>query len=238
MISIYNQSSATMEQVPDSSVDLVVMGPPYNIGTAYGSYNDDIESVDYWTMMKDVIEGSVRPLKINGRLILQAADTVIMKNPPYRRTCIQFAGLLASRLIKVDGLRLETRHYQLVKSEGEQELPEEMFDPEYYFVPSQYSAHSNTHQWLVFRKGPARRKKGKILYYNSVPTDGHPCPFSDEEIAFVLDRYFPEQGVVLDPFMGIARLGAEVVRRGGSFIGYELSPEIYSVAERNLGNTK
>ncbi|MFZ1626783.1 MAG: DNA methyltransferase [Candidatus Moraniibacteriota bacterium] len=238
MYEVYNQSSATMDQVSDASVDLVVMSPPYNIGTAYGSYTDDIESVAYWTMMAKVFMGCVRVLKPNGRLILQAADTVIMENLPYKSVCVQFAGLLANRLIKVDGLRLETRHYQLVKSEGEQELPEEMFDPKCFFIPSQYSAHSNTHQWLVFRKGPVRRKKGKILYFNSAAEDGHPCPFGADEIAFVLDRYFPERGVVLDPFMGIAKLGTEVVRRSGSFIGYELSPEIYVVAERNLSGIK
>ncbi len=238
MYSTYNKSSAMMDQVTDGSVDLVVTSPPYNMGTAYGSYADDMKSVDYWDMMRDVIEGCVRVLKPNGRLILQAADTMIMKDPPYRRTYSQYAGVLAHRLIKYDGLRLETRHYQLVKSEGGQELPEEMFDPECYFIPSQYLAHSNTHQWLVFRKGPVRRKAGKILYFNSVPEDGHPCPFGEGEIDFVLDRYFPERGIVLDPFMGIAKLGVEVVRRGGSFIGYELSPEIYAVAKRNLNNAK
>ncbi len=235
MYTIYNQSSATMDQVPDASVDLVVMSPPYNIGTAYGSYTDDIESVDYWTMLAKVFMGCVCALKPNGRLILQAADTIITQNHPYRMVCVQYAGLLANRLIKFDRLRLETRHYQLVKSEGDQELPEDMFDPKHYFAPCSNYVHSNTHQWLVFRKGSVRRKKGKILYFNSVPEDGHPCPFGDEEIAFVLDCYFPNRGVVLDPFMGIAKLGVEVIRRGGSFIGYELSPEIYAVAERNLG---
>lgn len=238
MYSIYKQSSATMDQVPDASVDLVVMSPPYNIGTTYGSYTDDIESVDYWIMLAKVFMGCVRALKPNGRLILQAADTIITQNHPYRSVCVQYAGLLANRLIKFDGLRLETRHYHLVKSEGERELPEEMFDPKRYLAPCSHCVHSNTHQWLVFRNGPVRRKKGKIIYFNSVPEDGHPCPFSEAEIDFVLDRYFPERGVVLDPFMGIARLGAEVVRRGGSFIGYEISPEIYAVAERNLSKVR
>lgn len=223
-----------MDQVPDASVDLVVMSPPYNIGTAYGSYTDDMRSVDYWLMLVKVFSGCTRVLKPNGRLILQAADTIITKNPLYGRIYVQFAGLLASRLIKVDRLQLEVRHYQLVKSKRQQELPEEMFDPKHYFAPCFYEAHSNTHQWLVFRKGPVRRKKGKILYFNSVPEDGHPCPFGDDEITFVLDRYFPERGVVLDPFMGIAKLGAEVIRRGGSFLGYEISPEMFAVAERNL----
>lgn len=242
MYSIYNQSSAMMDQVPDASVDLVVTSPPYNIGTAYGRHSDKLPQYEYKDMVNHSLKECVRALCLNGRLVLQVADTLYM-----RGNYIQYAGFL-TRLIMKMGMSLGSRHFALVSTCDGIELPEELLNKtgrsgelweEYGTFTEQAQAHSNTHQWLVFVKGSVEwNPKGEILYFNSVPENGHPCPFGNGEITFVLDRYLSPGGVVLDPFMGIAKLGVEVVRRGGSFIGYELSPGIYAVAKRNLRNAK
>lgn len=242
MYSIYNQSSSTMEQASDASVDLVVTSPPYNIGTAYGRHSDKLPQYEHKDMVSHSLKECVRALCPNGRLVLQVADTLYV-----RGNYVQYSGYL-SRLVSKMGMSLEARHFALVSTRDGIELPEELSNKtgrsgelweEYGTFTEQAQAHSNTHQWLVFVKGVAAwNPQGEVLYFNSIPTQGHPCPFGDDEVSFVLDRYFPERGVVLDPFMGIAKLGMEVVRRGGSFIGYELSPEIYAVAERNLASVR
>lgn len=219
-----------MEQVPDASVDSVVTSPPYNIGTKYGNISDDCSEPEYWLMMKRVLTESVRVLHSGGKMVVQTADTVLSWG------YCQHAALLTCMLRGL-GMSLMQRHYALVDSLDGVEASERSLVGRHFISATNFGAkaHSNTHQWLVFVKGSVEwNPKGEILYFKSVPEENHPCPFGDEEIAFVLDRYFPEHGVVLDPFMGIAKLGVEVVRRGGSFIGYELSPEIYAVAERNL----
>lgn len=95
-------------------------------------------------------------------------------------------------------------------------------------------AHANSHQIMVFQKGGGtfNPQVGEILYYQySENESGHPCPYAPETIAFVLNRYFTEGGVVLDPFMGVAPLGREVLKRGGTFIGYELEKKFCDIAE-------
>jgi DNA modification methylase len=38
----------------------------------------------------------------------------------------------------------------------------------------------------------------------------------------------------LDPFMGTANLGVQVIKRGGIFFGYEIDTGFYETAKRKL----
>ena len=44
---IFNKSSVKMLEIADNSVDLIIAGPPYNIGTKYGNNNDTLSFVLY-----------------------------------------------------------------------------------------------------------------------------------------------------------------------------------------------
>lgn len=53
-VTIYNADSTRLTFIPDSSIDLVVTSPPYNLDVAYNGYRDDVpydrylEWVDLW----------------------------------------------------------------------------------------------------------------------------------------------------------------------------------------------
>jgi len=67
------------DRVPDGSVDLVVTSPPYNLGIAYGKYDDTLEREAYleWS---EVWAGAVRrALKPDGALFLNVGAAP--KNP-------------------------------------------------------------------------------------------------------------------------------------------------------------
>jgi DNA modification methylase len=78
--------------------------------------------------------------------------------------------------------------------------------------------------------------ESKVLYLQYPPGGVHPCPTPKGISDFVLGRFYKSGMLVLDPFAGTAQLGAEVLVRGGQFIGYEIDAEMSRLAELNLAS--
>lgn len=227
MILIYNQSSEIMSAVSGRSIDLVYAGPPYNIGTRYGANFDLLPLPEYQKLLENVLAECSRVLKDDGVLIVECADTIVSQG-----VCIQLAGYVQSLCLKL-GFMVLARHINFARSKSGIELPEEHWDNEYV---TRVNAHSNIHQILVLSKKPGTifDPNGQITYYDYEPVEGHPCPTPARLCNFVLDTYFTKGMSVLDPFMGSAAIGVEVLKRGGNFTGYERDPSIFRLAQSNL----
>ena len=216
-----------MAEVETDSTGLLVVAPPYNIGTAYGDNPDRMPIDDYIKMMRRVIGECVRVLSSKGTLFLEVADSVLMEGGVY----VQLAGMLQDMVLDA-GLYLIFRHISFVHTENGIELPE---DERWEGYMTKNCAHSNCHQWLVFSKTEKRFRGGRIFYFDYVETKNHPCPFSDELCKFILDRYLVFSPVV-EPFAGTANLGRHVLNRGGQYIGYEIDKWIYRHAVQQLAS--
>lgn len=225
---IYNKSSEDMSEVASASCDLIVTSPPYNIGTTYGTNPDTLKHDVYKKLLRDVVSECSRILRPEGRLIFECADSILTNG-----TYMQLAAYVQSLCIQ-EGFVLQTRHINFVASKEGVELPEnKTWTPEY---ETRGNNHSNCHQIMVFSKDPHTTfdSKGETLYVNYVSEQGHPCPIPPDLRTFLLDRYFKEGMCVADPFMGTGMIGVEVVKRKGTFIGYELDSSIFAVARKNF----
>ena len=230
---IYNKTSEDMSDVIDKSVDIVVFAPPYNINTPY----DDIENGDlkifsaYKDLLNEVIKESARVLKDDGVFINESADTIYSKGK-----MIALSGLI-QKLCLENGLGLKVRHINFMSSKDGIELTdkEHNWSSDYY---TEEDAHSVCHQWLLFKKGNTNFDfNDNKIFYIDYPSDeeGHPCPFSPKHIEIFLDMAnFKSDMTVLEPFMGTARMGEEVIKRGGKYIGYELAEKHFKTAEKRL----
>ncbi|HEU0080881.1 MAG TPA: DNA methyltransferase [Candidatus Paceibacterota bacterium] len=230
---IYNQSSEDMSKVSDNSVDIVIFAPPYNINTPYDIQNPDSKPFDeFKNFLSAVIRESARVLKEGGIFLNESADTVWSGD-----RLIALSGLI-QRLCLDNGLEIQARHINFLQSKDGVELTDREHawsEKEYY---SKESSHSNCHQWLIFRKGKCDFdfEAGRIYYLN-YPSDeeGHPCPFSPQHVqTFLRMTEFKAGMTLLETFMGTSRMGEEVIRRGGSYIGYELAKKHYLYAEKRL----
>jgi DNA modification methylase len=226
---IYNKSSEDMKEVSTNSVDLVIGSPPYNIGTKYDKNNDLLNFDNYKKMLNKIYSECFRVLKKDGILVVELADSIFSQG-----LYVELAGLVQLICLN-NGFNLESRHINFVISSNHIERLENNWNQDY---TTRKNAHSNCHQILVFRKGKALWKEGKILYFNYKSDEEHPCPTPVEIYKFLLDLYFKKDDIVLDPFAGTAGLGAEVIRRGGKFIGYETSKKFSDYARVRLSNIK
>jgi site-specific DNA-methyltransferase (adenine-specific) len=57
-----------MSKFPESSVDLVVTSPPYNVGIDYDTHDDRMTMDEYWQFTKDWLTEAFRTLKDDGRI--------------------------------------------------------------------------------------------------------------------------------------------------------------------------
>ena len=107
--------------------------------------------------------------------------------------------------------------------------------------------HSNSEQLLTFSKTKREFVDGKILYFDYFlgqeyskenNRKNHPATFPKDIINFVLDNYFKEGFIVLDSFAGICGIGEEVLKRKGTFIGYDLSKKYLEIGRKRMKNIK
>jgi len=59
-----------MKTLPESSVDLVVTSPPYNVGISYDTHIDNLSMDDYWGWTKEWLTETYRLLKDDGRVAI------------------------------------------------------------------------------------------------------------------------------------------------------------------------
>ena len=230
MFQIFNHSSEEMSEKEDGSIDLIIAGPPYNIGTKYEDFGDEYSITEYRKIMGKIFSECFRILNRNGLLIIESSDTTFL-NGRY----IALASLLQDICLEI-GFSLKERHINFIKTKEGIELLDHGWKKNY---TTKKNAHSNSHQFLVFSKSKTRfnPRAGKIFYSNYLESKEHPCPFPESHF-LLLDKYFQKGNSVLDPFMGTATLGVEVLKRGGNFYGYELVKSFYETALKKLSAVK
>lgn len=69
-VSIYNNDFLTMRSVKDSSVDLIVTSPPYNLDIDYKSFNDGLSYEKYLELCYKWFKKCLRVAKDDGRFCL------------------------------------------------------------------------------------------------------------------------------------------------------------------------
>lgn len=67
---IHGNCIEVMAGLPESTVDLVVTSPPYNVGIEYDTHNDRQSMEDYWQFTKDWLSEAYRILKDDGRVAI------------------------------------------------------------------------------------------------------------------------------------------------------------------------
>jgi DNA modification methylase len=229
---IYNSTSEDMSILPDGSVDIVIFAPPYNIDTPYDENHSDNKSFEnFKSFLSKVIKESYRVMKPGGFFLNESADSVYSGE--------KFIALsdLIQKICLDTGLSIKSRHINFLQSEDGCVLTdkEHSWSPDYY---SEEDAHSNCHQWLIFKKENVdfEYSKGKIFYVNyPASEEGHPCPFSYEHVKIFLELTGFKKGMtVLETFMGTARLGEEVLKQEGNYIGFEIALKHFNTAQTRL----
>lgn len=242
-----------MKTIPDNSIDLVITSPPYGNLRNYKGFlfNHSDVAKELYRVSKDrgvvvwVIGDAVENNSETGMSFRQALefkeigfnlhDTMIYQKNSYPYP-------MSNRYYQVF-------EYMFVFSKG---IPKTANLLKQATVWKQKDKHSSTTRQkdgttkhLQYETGKDERTRDNVWKYN--------CGFmrsSKDKISFEHPATFPEAlandhilswsnegDLVLDPMMGSGTVGKMAKLNKRNFIGIEISPEYYKIAERRINNT-
>ena len=63
-----------MSKFPESSIDMVVTSPPYNVGIDYDTHHDEMNMEDYWVFTEQWLTEAFKVLKDDGRIAVNVPN--------------------------------------------------------------------------------------------------------------------------------------------------------------------
>ena len=232
--SVFTHSSEQMDELPDSSVHLVITSPPYNVGK---DYDENMTFDDYREMLNRVWQECYRVLVDGGRLCINIAN---IGRKPYMPLHLFFAMDLIDTGFMMRG--------EIVWDKGGAAGISCAWGT---WLSAENPVLRDVHEYiLVFSKGRFTRNKGEssivrndfIEYTKSVwrmPTEaatkiGHPAPFPLVLPTRLIQLYSYKTDVVLDPFIGSGTTALAAKQLGRRYIGYDVKPNYVQLANDRL----
>lgn len=236
-VSLYNEDClTTMKKMNDSSIDLILTDPPYNLGkfmqdrqtnlgkmreNFFGDAGWDDSNTDDWLLNMDVfLEDSARILKSKGTLIM------------------------FSSILKIESLvKLAEKHGFYYKTTGiwhkKNPMPRNM---NLHFINS-------TEAWIYFindgRTG-TYENNGKAIH-DFIETSltpqlerkhgKHPTQKPEELFNHFIEILSHENDTVFDPFMGSGTSAVVAQKLNREFIGCEIDKSYFEIAQSRVNDS-
>jgi site-specific DNA-methyltransferase (adenine-specific) len=233
---IFLKSSATMDELPDRSVHLMITSPPYNVTK---EYDDELTLDEYRKLLRSVFQETHRALVNGGRVCVNVAN---LGRKPY----IPLHSYIIHDMQEI-GFQMRG---EIIWDKGASASPSTAWG-------SWRSASNPTlrdvHEYiLVFSKGSFKRMKGEkkntvgkeefLDWTKSVwrfPAErakavGHPAPFPIELPRRLIGLYTFEGDVVLDPFCGSGSTCIAARLSNRTYVGYEVKKQYVELAEKRI----
>lgn len=246
-----------MRELPDDCVDLVVTSPPYDEVREYdGNYAFDLHAVgrEVFRVLKP---GSI------AAMVIQDQTRHFGKTLTSFRTIVDWCDRIGFKLFEcviyrkhgTEGAWWKNRFrvdHEYIPLFLKGDRPKH-FDKEPLKVPSKHGGRvlrgsgnrrtDGTTTATVRRPINEMKCRGTVWDYlmagDKHPLKRrHPAVFPDQ-IPFDLIRCFcPQDGVVLDPFMGSGSTGVAAKRLGRDFLGFDINGEYCSLTEKRLAEVE
>lgn len=242
-----------MKKMPENSVDVVVTSPPYDQVRDYnGSVKFDLHATG---------EGIHRVLKDGGIAVMVIQDQTknFGKSLTSFKTIIDWCDNIGFKLFEcviyrkhgVEGAwwtkRFRVDHeYMPIFLKGDRP---QYFDKEPIKIPSKHGGKvltgsgnrktDGTTTKTVTRPINKMKCPGTVWNYLMAGDKNplkrkHPAVFPDKIPLDVIQVFCPENGVVMDPFLGSGSTAVAAQKLGRNFIGFEIVPEYCELAKERI----
>lgn len=240
-------------KLPAESVHLVCTSPPYNVGIAYDTHDDNMTEQAYYEWVEKWIKGCHHVLVEGGRIAINLPN--VGNNNQGKGLGLQTYVDKYIPILKKAGFTLR-ENITWIKSNAE--FDENNFCGNNtawgsYLSPNNPMCRSFSEVILVAHKGrPDRGRTGKndlipaefLKYTRNVwfmPAENdrsHPAPYPEELPARLIKLYTWRGETVLDPFGGSGSTGVAAERLGRGWILIDVSENYMKLAQQRINDIK
>ena len=230
------KSSEHMEELPDSSIHLMVTSPPYNVKK---EYDEDLSLNEYRSLLKTVFKETYKKLVAGGRACINIAN---LGRKPY----IPLHSYIIEDMLEI-GFHMRG---EIIWNKASSASPSTAWGS---WQSAANPVLRDIHEYiLVFCKESFSRKRGHkkntitkedfLEWTKSVWTFpavsarsiGHPAPFPEELPHRLIQLYTFKEDVVLDPFCGSGTACLSALKDGRHYIGYDIEPSYVELANQRI----
>jgi site-specific DNA-methyltransferase (adenine-specific) len=248
------------ENVRDKSADVVVTSPPYNIGTGYSSYNDELPREKYLTWIEEVGMAVKQALTDDGSFFLNVGNKpkdqwiawdvayvlrkyFVLQNVIHWVKSIAISKTEAGNYPNIAG-DIAVGHFKPILSNR---FLNDCHEYIFHFtkhgnvpldklsVGISYQDKTNIGRWKAAKED--RRDRGNIWFipYETIQSRSKQRPHPATFPVNLPERCIRLHGsakakLVIDPFVGIGSSAAAAMRLGISFVGFEIDKEYLDTA--------
>ena len=241
---IHGDALEVLQQIPDESIDLIFVDPPYNIGKNFAGRKDKWKTdKDYLDWCYQWIDLCIQKVKPNGTLYLMTSTQFM----PYFDLYVRDKVTILSRIVwSYDSSGVQAKNYF-----------GSMYEPILYCVKNKNNYTFNSDDILVEAKTGAKRKlidyrqdppqpyktekvPGNVwdfarVRYRMEEYENHPTQKPISLLERIIKASSNEEDVVLDPFCGTFTTCFVAQQLKRRFIGIEIQEEYFKIGLRRLG---
>ena len=223
-----------MKEIPDGSVDMVLTDPPY--GTTACKWDTVIDLEAMWSELK-------RITKPNGAIVMTAnqpfTSRLVMSNPKmYRHQWVWDKATISNPM---QARYQPLRQHEDVLVFGVKRPNYNPQKTDMHLERKWRQAKQHTDAAIPASEGAKGVVRGRypktIQRFNAAKFEGrtaHPTQKPVALMEYLIKTYTDEGDTVLDFTMGSGTTGVACVNTGRNFIGIELDPDYFAVAEKRI----
>lgn len=201
-----------MRSMPDKSVDAVITDPPYGIGKA------EWDHIDFFPFIENLISTFSRILIDHG-----IAFVWIPKNKIYELKKFSFPF----------SIFIETKNFAQKRAS---DILIDCWVPVLLYRNGDYSRATNNEKgknWFMVNSANTSKSSP-----NNPRNIEHPTAKDVEICKYMIESVSGYGDTILDPFMGSGTTGVACVQTGRNFIGIEINPTYFALAERRIAEAQ
>ncbi|MDR3113815.1 MAG: site-specific DNA-methyltransferase [Endomicrobium sp.] len=230
-------------KVPDGAIDLIVADPPYCLGKDYGNDSDKMNPDDYLQWSYKWIDAVLPKLKDSGSLYIFLTWRYSPEIFSYVKTKMKMINeIIWDR--KVPSMGGSTRSFTSVhdtiglfaKSKNY------YFDLDCVRVPyDEETKKARTRsifvgkKWLEVGYNPKDLWSVSRIHKQAPERQRHPTQKPLEIINRMVLASSPENGIVLDPFMGSGTTAISCIQNNRNYVGFELNADYCAIITDRIG---
>lgn len=240
-------------ELPDGSVDLIITSPPYCMGKAYENPKNDIDT--FKKQHEEIFDDLYRVLKKGGSMCWQVGyhvseacivplDILVYNLFTELSKQKDIPLILRNRIVWTFGhglnstKRFSGRHEMILwftkGDEGCFNLDEVRIPQKYPGKKYYRGKHKGEYSGNPLGKNPSDVWDIPNVKANHVEKTIHPCQFPVAIPDRLIKALSPEDGLVLDPFMGAGTTGVAAIMEKRRFAGAENVKEYYDVSRSRI----